>query len=92
MTNDLRWNLPHGESNVVTWASMSRAMSQRASQKPSRPASKATVMRVILCPAFSASSRHRCNSFRETCATAGPTPITRANKRTSPACPRSRSP
>jgi hypothetical protein len=28
-----------------------------------RPASKATVMRVILCPAFAASSRHRCSSF-----------------------------
>ena len=37
--------------------------SQRASQKPSRPASKATQMRLILCPAFSASSRHRCGSF-----------------------------
>src|SRR5438105_4590469 len=47
----------------MTWASMSRALSQRASQKPSRPASKATQMRLILCPAFSASSRHRCSSF-----------------------------
>jgi hypothetical protein len=34
---------------------MSRALSQRASQNPSRPASKATEMRLILCPAFSAS-------------------------------------
>src|SRR5207244_13505956 len=42
---------------------MPRALSQRASQKPSRPASKATAMRSILRPAFSASSRHRCSSF-----------------------------
>src|SRR6516165_8101435 len=47
----------------MTWASMLRALSQRASQKPSRPASKATAMRSILRPAFSASSRHRCSSF-----------------------------
>ena len=43
----------------ITWASMLRALNQRASQKPSRPASKATAMRSILRPAFSASSRHR---------------------------------
>src|SRR6266513_5803540 len=42
---------------------MPRALSQRANQKPSRPASKATAMRSILRPAFSASSRHRCSSF-----------------------------
>src|SRR5271170_775067 len=42
---------------------MPRALSQRASQKPSRPASKATAMRSILRPAFSASSRQRCSSF-----------------------------
>src|SRR5208282_4977170 len=47
----------------MTWASMLRALSQRANQKPSRPASKATTMRSILRPAFSASSRHRCSSF-----------------------------
>src|ERR1700736_4783983 len=47
----------------MTWASMSRALSQRASQKPSRPASKATAMRLIRCPAFAASSRHRCSNF-----------------------------
>jgi hypothetical protein len=41
----------------IRWASMPRALSQRASQKPSRPASKATAMRSILRPAFSASSR-----------------------------------
>jgi len=35
--------------------SMSRALSQRASQKPSRPASKATAMRSMLCPDFFAS-------------------------------------
>jgi len=35
----------------MTWASMSRALSQRASQKPSRPASKATAMRLIRYPA-----------------------------------------
>src|SRR6516162_3899557 len=47
----------------MTWASMLRALSQRANQKPSRPASKATTMRSILHPAFSASSRHRCSSL-----------------------------
>ena len=44
----------------MTWASMPRARSQRASQKPSRPASKATAMRVIVRPALAASSRQRC--------------------------------
>ena len=48
---------------VFTRALMPRALSQRASQKPSRPASKATAVRSILRPAFSASSRHRCSSF-----------------------------
>jgi hypothetical protein len=38
-------------------------LSQRASQKPSRPASKAIAMRSILRPAFFASSRQRCSSF-----------------------------
>src|SRR3974377_228925 len=47
----------------MTWASMLRALSQRANQKPSRPASKATTMRSILHPAFSASSRHRYSSL-----------------------------
>src|SRR5260370_21134218 len=47
----------------MTWTSMPRALSQRANQKPSRPASKATTIRSILRPAFSASSRHRCSSF-----------------------------
>ena len=42
---------------------MPHALSHRASQKPSRPASKATAMRLILCPAFSASTRHRSSSF-----------------------------
>ncbi|HWO07909.1 MAG TPA: hypothetical protein VNN80_00475, partial [Polyangiaceae bacterium] len=36
----------------MTWASTSRARSQRASQKPSRPASKATARRVMAHPAF----------------------------------------
>src|SRR6516165_3007285 len=47
----------------MTWASMSRALSQRASQKPSRPASKTTAIRLIPCPACSASSRQRLSSF-----------------------------
>ena len=42
---------------------MPRARSQRASQKPSRPASKATAMRLIRYPAFVATSRHRCSNF-----------------------------
>src|SRR5439155_26762293 len=46
---------------------MSRARNHRASQNPSRPASKATAMRVIVCPALTASACHRfsnCNSAR----------------------------
>ena len=46
----------------ITCASTPRARSQRASQKPSRPASKATAMRAIVRPAFAASSRQRCSS------------------------------
>src|SRR5258706_8779801 len=42
---------------------MPRALSQRANQKPSWPASNATAMRSILRPAFSASSRQRLRSF-----------------------------
>jgi hypothetical protein len=48
-----------------------RALSQRASQKPSRPVSKATAMRVILRPAFSASARHRWSSFKSSFSSAG---------------------
>src|SRR6516162_3722405 len=44
----------------ITCASTPRAASQRASQKPSRPASKASAIRVILRPALIASSRQRC--------------------------------
>ena len=52
----------------MTWASMPRALSQRASQKPSRPASKATAMRVILWPAAAAASaRQRPMGQREKC-------------------------
>ena len=39
-----------------------RASSQRASQKPSRPASKASAIRVIVRPALTASSRQRCST------------------------------
>ena len=46
----------------MTWASMPRARSQRASQKPSRPASKATQTRMIVRPALVASSRQRSSS------------------------------
>jgi len=45
----------------ITCASTPRAASQRASQKPSRPASKASAIRVILRPALIASSRQRCS-------------------------------
>src|SRR5215217_5269158 len=41
----------------MTWASIPRARSQRASQNPSRPASNATAMRVIWRPAWVASPR-----------------------------------
>src|SRR6201997_5419877 len=44
----------------ITCASTPRASSQRASQKPSRPASKATAIRVIVRPALTDSSRQRC--------------------------------
>ena len=46
----------------ITCASMPRARSQRASQKPSRPASKATAMRAIVRPALAASSCQRRSS------------------------------
>ena len=42
---------------------MAYARSQRASQKPSRPASKATAIRLILRPTYSASPRQRCSSW-----------------------------
>src|SRR5205085_963096 len=45
----------------ITCASTPRALSQRANQKPSRPASKASAIRVIFLPALTASSRQRCN-------------------------------
>src|ERR1700751_218668 len=45
----------------ITCASTPRAASQRASQKPSRPASKARAIRVMLPPALTASSRQRCS-------------------------------
>src|SRR5271166_5615435 len=44
----------------MTCASTPRAFSQRANQKPSRPASKASAIRVIFLPALTASSRRRC--------------------------------
>src|SRR5258705_771766 len=47
----------------MTGASMSRALSKHAIKNPSRSASKATAMRLIRCPAFAASSRHRCSNF-----------------------------
>ena len=46
----------------ITCASTPRASSQRASQKPSRPASKASAIRVTLPPALTASSRQRCST------------------------------
>jgi Haem-degrading len=46
----------------ITCASTPRASSQRASQKPSRPASKATAIRAIVRPALTASSRQRCST------------------------------
>jgi hypothetical protein len=46
----------------ITCASTPRALSQRANQKPSRPASKASAIRVILRPALTASSRQRCST------------------------------
>lgn len=46
----------------MTYASIPCARSQHASQKPSRPASKATAMRVIVRPACVASPRQRSNS------------------------------
>ena len=39
--------------------------SQRASQKPSRPASKATAIRVIVRPALTASSCQRCSQTKQ---------------------------
>ena len=45
----------------ITCASTPCARSQRANQKPSRPASKASAIRVIWRPALTASSRQRCS-------------------------------
>jgi len=54
----------HGYARCVdNVASMPRALSQRASQKPSRPASKATVMRSILRPASLRFLTQRLSSF-----------------------------
>ena len=50
--------------STVVRVSMSRACSQRASQNPSRPASKATVIRLMVRPAWPASFRQRCRRFR----------------------------
>ena len=52
-------------ATLVEWTtctSMPRACSHRASQKPSRPASNATAMRVIGWQVLNASSRQRCSS------------------------------
>src|SRR6516164_8429533 len=49
----------------MTCASTPRAASQRASQKPSRPASKATAIRVIVRPALTDSSRQRCSRAKQ---------------------------
>jgi hypothetical protein len=51
--------------------SMPRAFSQRASQKPSRPVSKATAMRLIFYPAFSASVRQRSSNSTRCSSSAG---------------------
>ena len=51
----------------ITCASTPRAFSQRANQKPSRPASKASAIRVIFLPALTASSRQRCSRPRSLC-------------------------
>jgi hypothetical protein len=48
----------------IAYASTPRASSQRASQKPSRPASKASAIRVIVRPALTTSSRQRCSKAR----------------------------
>jgi hypothetical protein len=45
----------------ITCASTPRALSDRANQKPSRPASKASAICVISLPALTASSRQRCS-------------------------------
>src|SRR3984893_13719379 len=48
----------------ITCASTPCALSHRANQKPSRPASKASAIRVIFLPALTASSRQRCSRPR----------------------------
>jgi hypothetical protein len=53
----------HGNAGRMHNMGFDAARSQPAGhQKPSRPASKATAMRVIVRPAFVASSRQRCSS------------------------------
>jgi hypothetical protein len=49
----------------ITCASTPCASSQRASQKPPRPASKASAIRVIVRPALTASSRQRCSRGKQ---------------------------
>ena len=55
------WGAASPLEGWITCASTPRASSQRASQKPSRPASKATAIRVIVRPALTDSSRQRCS-------------------------------
>ena len=50
----------------MTCTSIPRACSHRASQKPSRPASKASAIRSIILPALTASSRQRTSSRSST--------------------------
>ncbi len=55
----------------MTCTSIPRACSHRASQKPSRPASKASAIRSIILPALTASSRQRSTS-RSSASGSGP--------------------
>jgi hypothetical protein len=51
----------YADRRAAALARSRRSSSQRASQKPSRLASKATAIRVIVRPALTASSRQRCS-------------------------------
>jgi len=55
-----RWR--GGAKTRRAWAPIPCPVSHRASQKPSRPASKATAMRVMVRPFRTASSRQRCST------------------------------
>jgi len=75
----------------MTCTSIPRACSHRASQKPSRPAAKASAIRSILLPAMTASSRQRSTS-RSNASGLGPSFFRAGDQRREPFQPPASSP